>query len=170
MRVSKPLIPENYISLILLFVVSALLSLVLSPIYTGLMETLGIVTDPEEHDHPAMILQNSSARGGGLFFALVFIGLVVIFIPLSPEILGILIGSFAIALLGFLDDYQNTHSDSLLSFFENPLVRLGFLFVVVSGLYFFNIRISFFTNPLDTMFYLNQFNFNLWGITIQPLY
>jgi len=166
---SVPLIAENYVYLFIPFFVALLVSLLLSPIYVKLMTSWGIVTDPKRHSHPAMILKNPSARGGGLLFALVFIAVSVFFLPLTTEIVGILLFSLILASFGFLDDFQNTHLGSKLSFLENPLIRLGCLMFFVSLLYFFDIKISFLSNPLDGILYLDILDFSLGNVVIHPL-
>jgi len=166
---SVPLIAENYIYLFIPFFVALLVSLLLSPGYVKLMNSWGIVTDPKLHLHPAMILKNPSARGGGLLFALVFIVVSVFFLPLTTEIVGILLFSLCLSLFGFLDDFQNTHPDSKLRFLESPLIRLGCLMFFVSLLYFFNVKISFLSNPLDGILRLDTSGFSIGDVVIKPL-
>jgi len=166
---SVPLIAENYVYLFVPFFVALLVTLLLAPSYVKLMTSWGIITDPNRHLHPAMILKNPSARGGGLLFALVFIAVSIFFLPLTTEIIGILLFSLVLALFGFLDDFQNTHSGSKLSFLENPLIRLGCLLFFVSLLYFFDVKISFLSNPLDGILYLDTLDLSLGDVIIQPV-
>lgn len=141
--VDTPLVSELVAHLLEPFLIALALSIMLSPKYVKLMKKWQIVTDPAKHSHPGMILKNPSARGGGLFFALLFVPLSLFFAPLSVENLGILTLSSVLALLGILDDIQNTHLGSKLRFLENPWVRLTLLFVVVGALHLFGIGIDF---------------------------
>jgi UDP-GlcNAc:undecaprenyl-phosphate/decaprenyl-phosphate GlcNAc-1-phosphate transferase len=165
----NPLISEELLGFLVPFLVALGTSSVLSFSYVKLMRKWGIVTDPALHDHPGMLLTRPSARGGGLFFALIFSVLVLIFVPLTPQIVGILLTCVAVAVLGILDDYQNTHPASKLSFLENPLIRLVGLFFLVSLLYFFGTNIYSLTNPFDGVLNLTGLDFHLGGVLIQPL-
>ncbi len=169
LKVTEPLIPGVYIQLILLFTLSLIICLIFAPWYTKLMGSLGIVTDPDKHDHPAMILEHVSARGGGLFFTALLILLSLLLVPLTTKIIGVLFITFVLAVLGFLDDYQNTHPDSKLCFLENPMLRLGLLMFFVSLLYFFDVKIFFLPNPVDGVFRLDLLNFSIGSIFIQPI-
>ena len=66
-------------------------------------------------------------------------------------------------------DRQNTHSKTLLKFLENPLLRLAILFIVVSTLYFFGVKVNFLTNPFDGILFLEDFVVNIGGVTISPV-
>ncbi len=166
--VADPFISKNVLYLSITFFVALVLSLVFSPFYVRLMEKWKIVTDPSKHSHPGMILKSPSARGGGLFFALLFSLLSLLFVPLTTEIIGVLVLAIVLSIIGFLDDIQNTHSDSKIRFLENPLIRLALLFIVVGSLYFFGIKIDFLTNPFDGFLDLSDFVLHVGQISIQP--
>ncbi|MBD3366070.1 hypothetical protein GF360_01870 [candidate division WWE3 bacterium] len=166
---NDPLISENYLALIFPFLVALAVTLLLAPLYVRLMNKWGIVTDPEAHSHPGMLLKTPSARGGGLLFAALFVLISLFTVPLTLEVIGVIVLSLVLAFFGLLDDYQNTHPKSPLSFLENPVIRLTVLFVLVSLLYFFNIRISFLSNPFDGFLHLTGFSFKLGNLVIQPL-
>jgi UDP-GlcNAc:undecaprenyl-phosphate GlcNAc-1-phosphate transferase len=151
------------------FLLALLTSFLLSPFYVRLMEKWKIVTDPSKHFHPGMILKQPSARGGGLFFGILFVLLSLLFVPLSPKVSGVLVLVFLLAVVGLLDDIQNTLPQTKLKILENPLIRLGILFVLVSSLYFFGIKIDFLANPLNGIFYLSDFAITLAGFTVHPL-
>ncbi len=167
--VSEPLVPLRVIQMFLPFLGGLLVSLLLSPYYVKLMFKLRIVTDPMVHRHPGMILKRPSARGGGLFFALAFVALSFAFTSLSLQILGVLALVLLLAFIGLLDDYQNTHPGSKLGFFENPLVRLLVLFLVVSGLYFFGIHIDSLTLPLLGTVDLTFISFDISFLHVAPI-
>ncbi len=167
--VSEPLISRQVLESVVPFLVTLGVTFLLAPSYVRLMERWKIVTDPVEHDHPGMILEKPSARGVGFLFILIFILASLIFVPISREILGVFVIGFSIGILGLLDDYQNTHRTSKLSFLENPLIRLGILFFLVGFLYFFEIRINFLPNVLDGSGFMNSLNFYVGEFLIQPL-
>lgn len=164
--VDTPLISESAIRLLGPFFIALVLSVVFSPKYVELMKKWQIVTDPAKHSHPGMILKNPSARGGGLFFVLLFAPLSLLFVPLSVENLGILTLSFVLALVGFLDDIQNTHLNSKLRFLENPWVRLILLFFVVGTLYLFGIGIDFGSSAFVDLTRFTQLSQNMALVNI----
>jgi len=167
--VTDPLVSYEFVRLFVVFIFSLTVSLIFSPYYVSIMEKWKIVTDSSKHSHPGMILKSPSARGGGLFFALLFIPISILLVSITPQILGVLAISFILALIGFLDDIQNTSQDSRIKFLENPLIRLGLLFLVVGSLYFFNIKIDFFTNPFNGFFDLSDFTIVVGHTSVQPL-
>ena len=167
--VSTSLISPDTFYIAVPFLLALFLVVAFSKIYLLQMHKMKIVTDPEKHSHPAMILSHPSARGGGLLFACVFVLTSLFFVPLTVEVVGVIFGVLCLAIVGIIDDYQNTHSESKLKFLENPVIRLGLLFIVVGILYFFNIRIDFLSNPFNGLFYLNNLNFALMGVVISPV-
>ena len=80
---------------------SMLLSFALTPLVKRLAYKIGAVDIPKDnrrmHDHPI-------PRMGGLAIFLGFILSVLIFVPLTPELRGMLLGSVVIVILGILDD------------------------------------------------------------------
>ncbi len=167
--VSEPLVPLRVVQMFLPFLGGLMVALLLSPYYVKLMFKFRIVTDPTIHKHPGMILKRPSARGGGLFFALIFVSLSLALTSLNFQTLGVFALVLLLAFIGLLDDYQNTHPGSKLRFFENPLIRLSVLFLVVSGLYFFDIHIDSLTLPILGTLDLTRISFDLGFIHIAPV-
>ena len=90
-----------------------------------------LVTSPEIHTHPGMLLSEPSARGGGFIYGVALLALSVLFVGLPSYLIAFYVALFLISFLGLLDDYQNTHPETKFRFLENPSVRLGLLFLVV---------------------------------------
>ncbi len=81
--------------------VAALVSLISTPVVRSLAFRVGAVDIPKDarrmHDHPI-------PRLGGLAIFFGFILSVLIFLPLTPELRGMLLGSVVIVILGIFDD------------------------------------------------------------------
>jgi UDP-GlcNAc:undecaprenyl-phosphate GlcNAc-1-phosphate transferase len=165
----EPFINPEILSRVMLFILSFLIAYIISPRVISYMFENGIVTDPNIHKHPGMVLVKPSARGGGLIFALSFVGLSLLLVPITKPLAALLIAVTVAALLGFADDIQNTKVRTKLKFLENPMIRLFFqgliaLFVVLMGF-----RIDFINNPFDGIIFFDQFRMNLFGFTLLPL-
>jgi general stress protein CsbA len=78
-----------YLQLALPFVAGFVLVFFLAPKFIEFARKRGIVTNPNLHDHPGMVLTKPSARGGGAVFVLGFIIVSLLFVPFSKELLGI---------------------------------------------------------------------------------
>lgn len=128
-----------------------------------------IVTDPSDHFHPGMALARPSARGGGIIFYICFLAVSLLFVEITKEILTIYIISGILAVFGLLDDYQNTHPKSKLSFLEKPALRLGVLFVLALGFSLSGITIDTITNPLGGIINFKVVEWNLLGLIIHPI-
>ena len=80
---------------------AALVALIFTPMVRSLAFRVGAVDVPKDgrrmHDHPI-------PRMGGLAIFFGFIFSVLIFLPLTPELRGMLLGSVIIVMLGILDD------------------------------------------------------------------
>ena len=80
---------------------AALVAVISTPVVRSLAFRMGAVDIPKDnrrmHDHPI-------PRMGGLAIFLGFILSVLIFVPLTPELRGMLLGSVVIVILGILDD------------------------------------------------------------------
>ena len=144
----ESLINPLYVSLIMPFVVALLLVHFLLPYFIKYVKVKDIVTDPEIHSHPGMILTRPSARAGGAFYAVVFVVVAVFFVGLTKEFLGFYAAILMLGALGYVDDFQNTHPRSTFRLLENPLLRLLLIFSAVYLLIMSGIRIEHIGNPL----------------------
>ncbi|HOS88581.1 MAG TPA: MraY family glycosyltransferase [bacterium] len=128
-----------------------------------------LVTNPKVHNHPGMILQYPSARGGGFVYAVVFLFSAAIFVGFSKNLSGLYISVIMTALLGILDDYQNTHPKSKYRSLENPFLRLFLLFVSVLPVVLSGVMINTISNPFGGFINLNIFEVTFGGSTISIL-
>ncbi len=113
---------------------AALVAVISTPVVRSLAFRVGAVDIPKDnrrmHDHPI-------PRMGGLAIFLGFILSVLIFVPLTPELRGMLLGSVVIVILGILDDIFAL--PALPKFF----VQIGAAFIAVLE----GNRIEFLSNP-----------------------
>lgn len=164
-----PFVDPQFLRLFILLGLGFLTAFVIAPRIINYMFENGIVTDPNIHKHPGMVLIKPSARGGGLIFALSFVGLSLLLIPITKPVAALLIGVTVAALLGFADDVQNTKVKTKLKFLENPMIRLLLqsliaLFVVLMGF-----RIDYVSNPFNGILFFNEISFTLGNTVIYPI-
>ncbi len=97
MTIQLPAIGMSLASLL----IAALVAVISTPVVRSLAFRVGAVDIPKDnrrmHDHPI-------PRMGGLAIFFGFILSVLIFVPLTPELRGMLLGSVVIVILGILDD------------------------------------------------------------------
>ena len=165
----EPLINPLTLRMLFLFILSLSFSYLLAPRIIGLMTARGIVTDPNTHKHPGMVLVKPSARGGGIIFALSFAAVALLFVPMSKYVFIIISASLITALLGFLDDVQNTQPNSRLKFLENPIVRLVSQMMIATYVVIGGIKIDFISNPFNGILFLNSFTFTIGGMELAPI-
>jgi len=144
-----------YISLLPSFTISFLLLHFIMPSFIDLAQRKRLVTNPQVHIHPGMILKSPSARGGGFVYAIVFLLTAFLFVGFSKNFLGFYLSIIMTAFLGILDDYQNTHPSSSYRLMENPVLRLFLLFTSVLPVILSGVMIYSVTNPFGGVINLN---------------
>lgn len=164
----KPFINPLYMGLIPYFVAAFLLMYLIMPYFIDFAQRKKLVTNPQIHDHPGMILQSPSARGGGFVYSLVFLLSAVLFIGFPKEFLGFYLSVLMVAVLGIIDDYQNTHPSSSYRALENPALRLFLLFLSVLPVVFSGVAINTVSNPFGGMINLNIFQISI-GSGVLPV-
>jgi UDP-GlcNAc:undecaprenyl-phosphate GlcNAc-1-phosphate transferase len=147
-------------SLLIPFIVSFAATQLLLPSFISFAAKNDIVTNPKLHLHPGMVLQKPSARGGGAFFAAMFVLATTIFVGIPQKLIGFFVAVIMLGLLGFVDDYQNTHPKSPFKSLENPGLRLLLLFSTVAVVVFSGVLIKSVGNPFGGTFDLTQFKFD----------
>ena len=152
-----PLVSPLVLSLLIPFVSAFLLTYFLLPAFINFAFENDIVTNPKIHMHPAMLLQRATARGGGSFYALVFLVLSFLFVGAPGYLTGFYVSVLMLGVLGFVDDYQNTHVKSGFKSIENPGLRLLLVFAAVAVLVFSGVLITTFGNPFGGMIDLLQY-------------
>lgn len=135
-----PLIPSTLLNLIIPFLAAYMGARIVLPWFISYAIQNDMVTDPKVHSHPAMLLKTASARGGGTVYGLLFLLLGIWFTGFRPELSGFYLAVLMLSVLGYVDDYQNTHPESSFKVLENPTLRLflifsGALVLVFSGVY-----------------------------------
>lgn len=160
----EPFINPLYLSLLPYFAISFFVANYSMPWFIDLMKKLGMITNPNVHNHPSMLLKGPSARGGGILFTALFLILSLFMVGFSKDFFGFYISLLLVGILSFIDDYQNTHPASSFKIIENPLLRLMLLVSVVSITVMSGFRFDSITNPLQTLIngaFLNFTNFQL---------
>ncbi len=139
----------------LAFLISFLISLLLTPISIYFAKKFNLVTDKTKRYHPAHTHTGIIPRGGGIpiFIAILITSL--FFLQINKIILGVLISSFLILLLGLIDDYQDT----------SPILRFIANFFIASFLICFGLGIPYISNPFGGIIRLDliQIKFNFFG-------
>ncbi len=134
---------------IITFLSALILSFLLTIPTISLAKKFGLVTDKKKRAHPAHTHEGIIPRAGGLPIYLSILLTSLIFIPLNKILVGILISSFILIVIGLFDDYYDL----------SPYFRF-FLNLLVSALVIaFGLGIPYISNPfggpvlkLDTWF------------------
>ena len=102
----------DWIKMLLAFAVSLLVAYVMTPPVKRFAEKVGAIDVPRDnrrvHDHPI-------PRMGGLAIFIGFVLSLIFFVPMSTKVLGLLVGSVIIAVMGGVDDIVSL----------NPWVKLA---------------------------------------------
>ncbi len=121
-----------------IFYITALLSFLFTIPTIYYAKKWNLVTDRATRDHPAHTHTGIIPRAGGLPIYLAFLCTCILFIPLNKIVVGILISSGLLVILGLFDDYFDT----------SPYMRFGANFVIAAMLIGFGLGIPFISNPL----------------------
>ena len=143
----EPVINPTYLDLLIPAFVAFMSMHFVLPRFIKYAQERDIVTSPQIHSHPGMLLSEPSARGGGFVYGIAFLVLAIVFVGFPPKLIVFYIALLLISLLGILDDYQNTHPETQFRFLENPYVRLGLLFLVVSMISVLGTKIFSISSP-----------------------
>lgn len=133
-------------NLILPFLVSFIISIVLTPLVIRLAIRFGFVDNPKR-EHPAILHTQPIPRAGGVAMFLGFLVTTLIFVPLDFKILGLILGSFLVVLVGTIDD-KYPLSPYLRLFLTQPAAAL------VAVIFGVRIPFSVLSNPFDGYFIL----------------
>ena len=146
-----------YETLILPFIVTFILTVILTPLFIFINKKLGIIDDPKRKNHPAIIHTKPIPRGGGLPLVISIVISGWFFLPHNPITLAILSATILALSVGVLDDILNAKGKDI-----PPLLRLAFnvitaLIVVSAG-----VSIKFITNPFgDGVIHLDMIGLTL---------
>jgi UDP-GlcNAc:undecaprenyl-phosphate GlcNAc-1-phosphate transferase len=138
------------------WLVSALISFLITPVVIKFAGKLGIIDDPKKSSHPKVIHTIPTPRGGGIPIFLALLITTLFFLPIDKHMIGVLVGAGVLVVMGILDDKYNL----------NPYVRLGLGFIAAGAPIAAGIGIAFITNPLGGTINLSQpqITFSLFGI------
>lgn len=126
------------ITFVIPFILSFLVTAFVVPFIIRFAHSFGLVDDPKIRYHPAHTHKGVIPRAGGLAL---FIGMsttIIFWTPLTPQIIGILIGSALLTVTGLFDDKKDV----------NPYIRLGINIVVAILVVSSGSTIPFITNPI----------------------
>ncbi len=134
------------------FFISFLIALFSTPLTIKFARKYGLVDDPSKRPHPAHIQNRIVPRAGGLSLYLAIIIPLLVFIPLSKSVAGIILGLSLLLLIGLLDDYLKNLS---------PFPRLGIQFLAALIVVASGVGITFTTNPFGGILRLDEI---IWTI------
>jgi len=113
-----------------------------------------LVTDKKKRFHPAHTHSGIIPRGGGIPLYFSFLITILLFLPLNKILIGILLGSFLLVVVGLLDDYSDI----------SPYVRFGVNLFISGLVILFGLGIPYISNPFGGVIRLDT-----WQIPINFL-
>lgn len=119
-------------------VVAALVTVGITPLVVRLALQFGLVDDPTHRYHPAHTHKGIVPRAGGLALFLGIAATILWALPLTPQIQGILFGSFILTVVGLIDDKKDV----------NPYLRLLSNVIVAVIVVGSGSSIPYITNPI----------------------
>lgn len=122
---------------------SFVITILAIPITIFLAKRYGLMDDPNIRPHPAHVHKKITPRAGGLAIYLGIVFTILIFLPLTKALIGIVIGISILLVMGLIDD-------KTVSF--NPYFRLVLLFFAAGAAVSSGVGISFIANPFYGLF------------------
>ncbi len=135
-------------------ITSFLISFILTIPTISIAKKLHLVTDKKKRFHPAHTHTGIVPRGGGIPLYLSLLITVLIFLPVNKILLGILLGSFLLVIVGLLDDYADV----------SPYVRFCANLFISALVILFGLGIPYISNPFGGIIRLDT-----WQIPINFL-
>ncbi len=120
------------------FLISLLISLIVTPLSIKLAYKFKLVDDPKIHKHPAIIHKKIIPRAGGFPIFVAILIASIVFIPISFQIGIILLAAMGVVGVGLLDDRYDL----------SPYIRFATNILFAGIVVFSGITIPFVTNPL----------------------
>jgi len=138
------------------FLTAFIISFLLTKPTIYLAKRFNLVTDKKKRRHPAHTHSGVVPRAGGLPIFLGIITAVPIFVPFNKIVIGVLIGSFLIVLLGIFDDYYDL----------SPYLRFLLNILIVTLVIAFGLGIPYISNPFNGVVRLDQpqLTINFFGL------
>lgn len=128
------------------FFTSFFIVYLLTPLTICLAKKFKLITDPKKRYHPAHTHKGIIPRGGGIPIYLSLLLSSLIFLQPNKIIIGILISSFMMLLLGLLDDYKDT----------SPILRFFANIAIATFLVFFGLGVPYISNPFGGVIHLDN--------------
>lgn len=124
---------------------SAMLSYISTPVTIRFAHKFGLVDNPRVRAHPANTHEGIIPRAGGLpvFFAI--IASILLFIPVSKLVVGILLGAAITVAVGILDDYVDL----------SPYLRFFLNIMAVGTVILFGLGTPYLNNPFGDVIRLD---------------
>lgn len=133
---------------------SFLISFLTTKLTIPLAKKLHLVTDKRKRHHPAHTHIGIVPRGGGIPIFITLLLAALLFLPLNKILIGILLGSFLLLLVGLIDDYADS----------SPYLRFGANLFISALVIAFGLGIPFISNPFGGVIRLDT-----WKIPIDFL-
>ena len=144
------------IELIVIFplITAFIATAVATPLSLIFIKKFGIIDDPNQHKHPAIIHKKPIPRAGGipLFIGVLIAG--IIFLPVEKITIAIFAASFICLITGVLDD----------KFDISPYFRFLINIIAAVIVIFAGVNIPFITNPFGGILFLNSLHIPFLGI------
>ncbi|GIW64113.1 MAG: undecaprenyl-phosphate alpha-N-acetylglucosaminyl 1-phosphate transferase [Patescibacteria group bacterium] len=116
---------------------------------------INLITDKNKRFHPAHTHFGKIPRGGGIPIFLTLLIASLLFLPINKIILGILISSFLLVIVGLIDDYYDI----------SPYLRFLLNILISSIVVGFGLGIPYISNPFGGVIKLDQWkiSFDFFG-------
>ncbi len=134
-------------------IITALLTFGLTPLVIRFAHHHGLVDDPKHRYHPAHTHKGVIPRAGGLALFLGIATMMLVTLPMNAQIMGIIVGSLILMIVGLFDDKKDV----------NPYIRLGTNILVAVIVVGTGSSIPFITNPLTG----GVLPLSIWSITME---
>lgn len=140
---------------ILALLFAILISYTATPFVISWAVKHNLVTDRTKRTHPAHTHEGIVPRGGGVAIFIAILLVTVLFLPLNKIMIGILISSFLLLMVGLLDDRYDL----------SPYLRFGANILISAIVIGFGLGIPFVSNPFGGVLRLDQWRivFDFFG-------
>ncbi|MBP9700024.1 undecaprenyl/decaprenyl-phosphate alpha-N-acetylglucosaminyl 1-phosphate transferase [Candidatus Woesebacteria bacterium] len=133
--------------------ISAMLAFIAGPLVIAFYKKKKWLDDPSTQSHPKIVHTYPVPRGGGIVVAVAILLSIVAFLPLSNQMMGIMVGTVILLLVGIWDDVAN----------PPPLLRLLFQTFAALCVVWGGTLIPFITNPFGGILQLTD-----WMLVVSP--
>lgn len=138
------------------FITAASLTFLATPLVRIVANRFGLVDDPRVRPHPAHTHTGIIPRAGGLAIYLGIVGTILLFLPTTKLIIGIIVAATILTFVGLIDDKADV----------NPYLRLAANATAAAIVIGAGAGIPYITNPLTGgIIHLDtwRISFNIWG-------